>query len=124
MMTVREAPHPSPLACGLDDASHPDSSGEPVLAIDQIQGNILAGFNKDFQTLIFLHIDRGRYFKRWLASQVDFISTTAEVLARHSGTFADIKLFPITAIAASWDDAQSKFFAEGGVFDGLYKPAQ
>ncbi len=79
--TVREAPFPVPLQCGLDDASHPDASEEPVLAIDQIQGNILAGFNKDFQTLIFLHIDRAEDFKPWLASQVDFVATAAEVLA-------------------------------------------
>lgn len=79
--TVREAPFPEPLQCGLDDASHPDASAEPVLAVDQVQGNILAGFNKDFQTLIFLHIDRARDFKPWLASQVDFIATAAEVLA-------------------------------------------
>jgi len=78
---VREAPFPEVFETGLADASHPDSSDEPVLAVDQIQGNILAGFNKDFQTLIFLHIDRARNFKPWLASQVDFIATTAEVLA-------------------------------------------
>ena len=79
--TVREAPFPVCSPCGLDDASHPAVDNEPVLAIDQIQGNILAGFNKDFQTLIFLHIDRAEDFKPWLASQVDFIATTAEVLA-------------------------------------------
>ncbi len=79
--TVREAPFPVPSLCGLDDASHPDASNEPVLAIDQIQGNILAGFNKDFQTLIFLHIDNAKDFKHWLASQIDFIATAAEVLA-------------------------------------------
>src|SRR5512136_2658547 len=79
--TVREAPFREPLSCGLDDASHPDASGEPVLAVDQIQGNILAGFNKDFQTLVFLHIERAEDFKLWLAAQIDFIATTAEVLA-------------------------------------------
>jgi Dyp-type peroxidase family len=79
--TVREAPFPDPIQCGLDDASHPWVVKEPVLAIQQIQGNILSGFNKDFQTLIFLHIDRPREFKPWLASQIDFIATTAEVLA-------------------------------------------
>ena len=79
--TVREAPSPIPLLCGLDDASHPKANKEPVLAINQIQGNILAGFNKDFQTLIFLHIDRAKDFKPWLASQIGFIATTAEVLA-------------------------------------------
>jgi Dyp-type peroxidase family len=79
--TVREAPFPDPIQCGLDDASHPWAVNEPLLAIHQIQGNILAGFNKDFQTLIFLHIDMARKFKVWLASQVDFIASTAEVLA-------------------------------------------
>jgi len=78
---AREAPLPEILQAGLDDPSHPDASAEPVLAIDEIQGNILAGFNKDFQTLIFLHIDRAPDFKRWLAAQVDFVATTAEVLA-------------------------------------------
>ncbi len=78
---MREAPFPDPIQCGLDDASHPWVVKEPVLAIHQIQGNILAGFTKDFQTLIFLHIDRAREFKPWLASQVNFIATTAEVLA-------------------------------------------
>ena len=79
--TVREAPFPIPLECGLDDASHPSVRKEPVLAVDQIQGNILAGFTKDFQTLVFLQIDQAGDFKPWLASQVDFIATTAEVLA-------------------------------------------
>jgi Dyp-type peroxidase family len=79
--SVREAPFPVPLQCGLEDASHPDASQEPVLAIDQIQGNILAGFTKDFQTLIFLHINEAEDFKAWLAAQIDFIATTAEVLA-------------------------------------------
>jgi Dyp-type peroxidase family len=78
---VREAPLPDVLQAGLDDPSHPAVAGEPVLAIDQIQGNILAGFNKDFQTLIFLNIDRASHFKRWLAAQADFVATTAEVLA-------------------------------------------
>ncbi len=79
--TVREAPFPSPLTCGADDASHPAVPDEPVLAVDQIQGNILAGFTKDFQTMLFLHIDDPHDFKLWLAGQVDFIATTDEVLA-------------------------------------------
>lgn len=47
-----------------------------------------------------------------------------EVFARHRGTFPDLKLFRITELASSWDEAQGKFFAEGGVFDGLYRPPQ
>jgi len=33
-----------------------------------------------------------------------------------------ITLFPITAIARDWDDAQQKFFAKGAVFDAIYEP--
>ena len=78
---VREAPFPVPLQLEVDDPSHPPVPEEPVLAVDQIQGNILAGFTKDFQTLIFLQIDQADDFKLWLAAQIDFIATTAEVLA-------------------------------------------
>jgi sulfate/thiosulfate transport system substrate-binding protein len=49
--------------------------------------------------------------------------TDPAALQRHAANFTDVKFFPITAIAKSWDDAQSRFFAEGGVFDSLYKPA-
>ena len=46
----------------------------------------------------------------------------ATVLNKHSQTLRKIKLFPITAVARSWDDAQRKFFAEGGIFDSIYQP--
>jgi sulfate/thiosulfate-binding protein len=49
--------------------------------------------------------------------------TDAGVLAKHAADFPAIKLFEITAIAKGWDDAQAKFFADGGVFDAIYKPA-
>ena len=39
--------------------------------------------------------------------------TDPAVLQRHAETFPDIKLFPITAIAKDWDDANDKFFGEG-----------
>jgi sulfate transport system substrate-binding protein len=45
-----------------------------------------------------------------------------EILARHSKVFHDIELFPITAIAADFDAAQTKFFAEGAIFDSIYQP--
>jgi sulfate transport system substrate-binding protein len=32
-------------------------------------------------------------------------------------------LFPITAVAKDWDEAQQRFFAEGGVFDAIYSGA-
>jgi len=74
-----QTPQPHALSRGVDDASH-HSEGEPVLDIHEIQGNILAGFNKDFQILITLEILDVAIFKEWLNDQISFIATTAEVL--------------------------------------------
>ncbi len=32
-----------------------------------------------------------------------------------------MKLFKITDLAAGWDEAQAKFFAEGALFDSIYQ---
>lgn len=78
--TAREAPAPQ-LFLTEPEPSYPSVPNEPVLNIQNIQGNIVAGFNKDFQTLIFLKIVDIHHFKRWLKSLIPFIATTAEVLA-------------------------------------------
>jgi sulfate/thiosulfate-binding protein len=44
------------------------------------------------------------------------------ILAKNAKIFPAITLFPITEIAASFDDAHKRFIAERGVFDGIYKP--
>lgn len=41
----------------------------------------------------------------------------ADALRRASAHLPKITLFPITAVASSWDDAQQKFFAENGILD-------
>jgi sulfate transport system substrate-binding protein len=41
-----------------------------------------------------------------------------QVLAKHH--FPQLKLFGVEAIAGNWLDANQRFFAEGGVFDGIY----
>lgn len=46
------------------------------------------------------------------------------VFARHTDAFPQIDLFPITDVAASWEAAQQKFFADGGVFDAIYTPSE
>ena len=76
---AREAPASS-LECQAN-ASHPAVHNEPVLAVKNIQGNIIGGFNKDFQTLLFLKIVNVSNFKSWLSSLVPFIATAEEVLA-------------------------------------------
>ena len=44
------------------------------------------------------------------------------VLAKYAAQFPDIKRFDVTTVAKNWDDAQAKYFADGGVFDSFYKP--
>ncbi len=46
--------------------------------------------------------------------------TDATVLAANAASFPTIELFPVTRVASSWDDAQTKFFAEGAEFDKIY----
>jgi sulfate/thiosulfate transport system substrate-binding protein len=46
------------------------------------------------------------------------------VLKRHASTFPEIRLFKITEIAESFQDAHKQFVAEGGVFDTIYKPKE
>src|SRR5258705_6898811 len=81
--TVRETPTPTLLRRPADDPTRPDASAEPELAINNIQGNILAGFNKDHQTHIYLRLQDGETeaFRRWLGVLVPFVASTTEVLA-------------------------------------------
>jgi sulfate transport system substrate-binding protein len=47
-----------------------------------------------------------------------------ETLRKHSRTFQSVELFTIQQIVAGWNEAESRFFAEGGVFDKIYVPEQ
>jgi sulfate/thiosulfate transport system substrate-binding protein len=47
--------------------------------------------------------------------------TNPAILAKHKESFPPIVLFPITAIATSWEAAEQKFFADGGIFDAIYQ---
>ncbi len=44
------------------------------------------------------------------------------VLQRHAATFPTMRLFVITEIAESFQDAHKQFIGDGGVFDSIYKP--
>jgi Dyp-type peroxidase family len=92
---VREAPFPEPIFARSNDPAFPDASNEPVLRVDNIQGNILGGFNKDHQAFVFLTLHRHprpgataeqefptvQAFKTWLRDILPLIATTAEVVA-------------------------------------------
>jgi sulfate/thiosulfate-binding protein len=45
-----------------------------------------------------------------------------KISAKYAARLPNIKLFPITAIAKDWDDAQEKFFADNGVIDLISQP--
>ena len=79
--SVREAPAANPLKDSTANTQQIAIINEPVLRVDNIQGNILSGFNKDFQTLIFLEIENPNAFKQWLKTQIKFIATASEVIA-------------------------------------------
>ena len=54
---------------------------EPILDVSEVQGNILAGFNKNYQTLMFFEIVDSREAKRWLYQLQPWISTLEEVIS-------------------------------------------
>jgi Dyp-type peroxidase family len=56
---------------------------EPRLAIDQIQGNITPGFNKDYQAFLFLKIEGRKEdkFRHWLAELAPRVTSMEQVLA-------------------------------------------
>ena len=53
---------------------------EDLLEINDIQGNSLAGFNKDFQMFLFLKIHDSLIAKDWIRDITPHIATVAEVL--------------------------------------------
>jgi Dyp-type peroxidase family len=71
----------SPALSPIQGPELPGAPEEPVLEVDEIQGNILVGFNKDFQAFVFLQILDVVVAKRWLSSLVPRVATTAETLA-------------------------------------------
>jgi sulfate/thiosulfate transport system substrate-binding protein len=55
-------------------------------------------------------------------AKLGYRPSNPDVLARHASTLPPTQLFPITAIARDWDDAQARFFADNGVIDAVYTP--
>jgi len=44
------------------------------------------------------------------------------VLAKYANQFSKVSLFTITDVFGGWQKAQQTHFADGGVFDEIYKP--
>jgi Dyp-type peroxidase family len=99
----------------------PSSNGqvmgeEPILATHDIQGNILGGFHKDYEMLIFLKITQAAAAKQWLCMIEPYIATAAEVLKFN-------QLFKSTRHRRHGQEGtvRSTFINIGFTFDGLQK---
>jgi len=68
--------------------------------------------------LEFLYTDEGQE----IIARNFYRPINAAVRQKHAADFPDLRLFPVTAIAKSWDDAYDKFFGDGKLFDSFYKP--
>jgi sulfate transport system substrate-binding protein len=44
------------------------------------------------------------------------------VATKYAGQFAKVNLFTIDDVFGGWQKAQQTHFADGGVFDEIYKP--
>src|SRR5262245_48236739 len=78
---VRETPADGVLFPAAGPARPDVSASEPLLRVWDIQGNIIAGFNKDFQTLLFLRIGDVALFKKWLKRFAPLVASAEEVIA-------------------------------------------
>jgi sulfate transport system substrate-binding protein len=68
--------------------------------------------------LNFLYAPEGQE----LAAKHFYRPRLAEIAAKHANRFPDIPLFTVDEVFGGWDRAQSAHFAEGGVFDQIYRP--
>ncbi|PRT15101.1 Dyp-type peroxidase [Bacillus wiedmannii] len=89
-----------------------DRDQEPILDVQDIQGNILAGFNKDFQNLLFLNIVDSKATKTWLRELIPQISSLNEVL-RFNNLFKSIRVrmkgMDPHGLAATWVNVAMTF---------------
>ena len=107
-------------AKGELDLVYPEISiqAEPHVAI--VDGNVdRRGTRAAAEAYLkFAYTDEGQE----IAAKHYYRPSNPEILKKHAATFPAIKLFPVTDIAKDFPDAHKQFIAEGGVFDGIYKP--
>ena len=57
-----------------------------------------------------------------IAAKHHYRPRDATVAAKYAGRFANVKLFTIDEAFGGWQNAQKAHFADGGVFDQIYRP--
>lgn len=68
--------------------------------------------------LEFLYSDTGQE----IAAKHYFRPRSAEAQKRAGIAFPEVQLFTVQEIAGTWKQAHDKHFADGGIFDQIYKP--
>ena len=68
--------------------------------------------------LQYLYSDEGQE----LAAKHFYRPRAQTVAAKYAGQFAKLNLFTIDEVFGGWQKAQQTHFADGGVFDEIYKP--
>ena len=68
--------------------------------------------------LQYLYSDEGQE----IAAKHFYRPRTQTVAAKYAGQFAKLNLFTIDEVFGGWQKAQQAHFADGGVFDEIYKP--
>lgn len=68
--------------------------------------------------LEYLYSDEGQT----LAAKHFFRPSNPEILAKYKDQYPELELFTIDEVFGGWAPATAKFFADGGVFDQLYRP--
>ena len=68
--------------------------------------------------LEFLYTEQGQE----IAARNYYRPRDAKVAARHASTFPTLTLFNVDETFGGWTKAQATHFADGGVFDQIYKP--
>lgn len=66
--------------------------------------------------LEFLYSDEGQE----LAAKYFFRPKNQAVLTKYADRFKPVEFFTVNEIAGSWEKAQQKHFADGGIFDQIY----
>jgi Dyp-type peroxidase family len=103
------------IATETRPAPKPVSTDEPILELNEIQGNSLGGFHKDHEMLMFLKITDVTIAKKWLTTIAPSIATAAEVLQFN-------KLFKETRKRRGKEGTvRATFINIGFSFDGLKK---
>jgi len=69
--------------------------------------------------LKYLYSDEGQE----IAAKNFYRPSNKEIAAKYADKFAKVDLITIDEVFGGWKNVSKKFFGDGGIFDGIYKPS-